>query len=113
MSDKGPFIDYLCIVLVALGIVALGAEALVREQQSRSGKEGAAIAIAEFREDLSSRLAEGAAADEVAPQSEDERKARYPWHQHMEAEASTDEPPWHRRFQKRITEFFMGSEVGR
>ncbi|MCB0328154.1 MAG: hypothetical protein KDD70_00785 [Bdellovibrionales bacterium] len=77
MAAKGPFIDYVFIVLLASGVTALGANELSKTQKLPRGGEGAVLF--EMREDLSTRLYEGAPLEELAPKDLDDVKARYPW----------------------------------
>ncbi|MCI5064745.1 hypothetical protein MRY87_03355 [bacterium] len=81
MAQKGTLLEYSIIVLLATGITVLGAHdlSLSKKVDAVAGSGADRPVITTFLEDPSTLLTEGTPAEQIAPKSESEAKARYPW----------------------------------
>jgi hypothetical protein len=79
MNGTGSIGDYIVIVLLAAGIVALGAEDLSRSFRGASLGGKNQPVLQGLREDLSTEMTEGVPVEKLAPQTEEDVRARYPF----------------------------------
>lgn len=86
MSDpKGPLFDRIIIILIALGVVILGAKdlsylrnGLSLGQIAQVGNGGRPV-FSELQEDLSSAFSDGVPVEKLTAQTDKDLRARYPF----------------------------------